>query len=144
MRLERFKDVLIPVDGIIYARYAKDYDEAHKNCMEEDTTRIYFFAPNNPGVTRCASFPGDCLDEFNEWFSKFDTGINAARQASYFQNPVSEPILKFSPMTQTAHAEPITPAHTLTAVHTDGSKETAFLDGQSSSSPTILEKPAEV
>lgn len=133
MRLERFKDVVIPVDGIIYAQYADDDRKAASSkFMEPNTTRIYFFSPNVPEVVRSVTFDGDCLDEFNQWFSKFNIGNKPIDLTAH------EPVLKFSRGTQTGYSNVADgPMRTLTITHTDGSIETTVLDGCSTNAPAI-------
>ena len=132
MRLERFKDAIIPLEGILYAQYASnDYEDAASKFMEQDTTRIYFFSPNAPDIVRNVTFKGDCLDEFGEWFAKFKTDNEPIKSTFYsFPPTVVEPVLKFSPGVRTGQDAVIDgPVHTLTITHTDGTQETTVLDG---------------
>lgn len=129
MRLERFKNVVIPVDGVIYAEYVgDDRKKASSKFVEPNTTCIYFFSPNAPEIFRSVTFEGDCLDEFNEWFSKFNVASKTIRPATYLPASTFEPVLKFSPDIQIGYSGDINgPAHTLTVAHTDGTQETTVL-----------------
>ena len=140
MRLERFKNVVIPVDGIMYAQYASDdRKDASSKFMEPNTTRIYFFSPNAPEIVRNVTLEGDCLDEFNEWYSKFNIGNSPTYSTAHSNSSSSiEPVLKFSRGTQTGYSNVAdSPMHTLTITHTDGSTETTVLDGGSTNAPAI-------
>lgn len=76
MTLEKFKDVLIPIELVWYAYYDED----------EGETAIVLSSPNFMGMSREIRLKPNCLNEFQEWYNGFKTVMPS--DGSYVSPPV--------------------------------------------------------
>ena len=73
MTLEKFKEVLIPIELVWYAYYDKDHN----------TTNVVVLTPSCTGMSREIEICGNCLKQFNKWYNKVKP-VNAP--LPYFQS----------------------------------------------------------
>ena len=86
MTLEKFKDVLIPIELVWYAYYDKD----------DNTTNVVVLTPGYAGMSRNIEICGNCLKQFNKWYNdksaqvKESPGMNSRGDtpAPYMPPPV--------------------------------------------------------